>query len=156
MKSGALHSRPGKERAEKTGGLLRGALAIGLVVAAIAVVMLTSPTATRQPESSGPAVSKGDYAAPSLDRFLLVSSSDEDGNEDGVNETHVRRYRSPEGDRIFSMTSQDRLWAWSLDTHGDDDKDVERNYVIRDSDCDGRFDERYSMDQQFLLPECLE
>ena len=32
---------------------------------------------------------------------------------------------------------------------------LERNFVIRDSDCDGSFDERYSLDEQFYVPDCL-
>ena len=156
MSSQAVHGRAHRGRADKKGGLLRGALAIALVVAAIAVVILTSPTTTRQ--SATPQIAEtteAGHATPSLDRFMLVSSSDDDGDGDGVNETHVRRYRNPEGDKIFSMTTQDRLWAWSLDTHGDDDTNIDQNYVVRDSDCDGRFDERYPLDAQFQVPTCL-
>jgi hypothetical protein len=51
------------------------------------------------------------------------------------------------------MTSNGRLWAWSLDTR--DDESGVHNYVIRDSNCDGVFDEVYGLDAEFHVPECL-
>ena len=104
------------------------------------------------------AVEKGDYQAPDLGDFLLVGAEDGDGDGHGVEETRIRRYRNRAGDSVFSMTTKDRLWAWSLESHGgagEADPDPDRNYVIRDSDCDGTFDERYSLDDQFHVPDCL-
>ena len=98
----------------------------------------------------------GGYPAPDMSQFLLVGEEDGDGDGDGVNETHIRRYRNLAGDSAFSMTTKDRLWAWSLESHGPSEADPERNYVIRDSDCDGTFDERYGLDEQFHVPDCLE
>ena len=51
------------------------------------------------------------------------------------------------------MTTRDRLWAWSLNTR-DNDSGV-RNYVIRDSNCDGVFDEVYGLDDEYHVPDCL-
>ena len=101
------------------------------------------------------AVESGVYQAPDLSQFLLVGDEDGDGDGDGVNETRILRYRNLAGYSAFSMTTKDRLWAWSLDSHGPGEVDPERNYVIRDSDCDGRFDERYGLDEQFHVPDCL-
>ena len=50
---------------------------------------------------------------------------------------------------MFTMTARDQLWAWSVDAVDDDDSDLNRNYVLRDSDCDGGFDERYRLDEGF-------
>ena len=72
-----------------------------------------------------------------------------------MEESQVQRYRNLSGDRIFSLTTNEQLWAWSLDSKGGDDADISRNYVIRDSDCDGVFDQRYGLDEEFLLPDCV-
>lgn len=95
------------------------------------------------------------YPPPALQGYLLTGEYDDDGNGDGIKETRVRHYRNPAGDQLFNMTTGGVLWAWSLNRHGDDDADVSRNYVIRDSDCDGRFDERYRLDQEFHVPACV-
>lgn len=97
----------------------------------------------------------GTYPAPDMSQFLLVSEEDGDGDGDGVNETHILRYKNVAGDSAFSMTTKDRLWAWSLESHGPGEADPGRNYVIRDSNCDGTFDERYGLDEQFYVPDCL-
>lgn len=96
------------------------------------------------------------YQAPDIRQFLLISENDGDGDGDGVKETHILRYRNLAGDNVFSMTTKGRLWAWSLESHvGAGGADSDRNYVIRDSDCDGVFDGRYRLDEQFHVPDCL-
>jgi hypothetical protein len=94
------------------------------------------------------------YEAPDISQFISVSEEDGDGDGDGIKETRIRRYKNLAGDKAFSMTTGDRLWAWSLESHASG-ADPERNFVIRDSDCDGTFDERYSLDEEFHVPECL-
>ena len=98
-------------------------------------------------------VEAGQYTAPDLDGFNLHDERDADGDGDGVNETHIKHYLNQSGDSIVSMVIGDQLWAWSLDTH-DNDSGV-HNYVIRDSNCDGIFDEVYSLDDEFHVPDCL-
>ena len=100
-------------------------------------------------------VEKGMYFRPELSDYELHNEYDDDGDSDGVKETHVRRYINSTGDSAFSLTTRGTLWAWSLDIKGDDDSDIHKNYVIRDSNCDTVFDERYSLDAQFHVPECL-
>jgi len=100
-------------------------------------------------------VEKGTYVEPELDGYALHNESDDDGDGDGINETHVRRYINKAGDTAFSMTTNDKLWAWSLDTKAGDDSDTSKNYVIRDSNCDGIFDQRYSLNAEFHVPSCL-
>jgi hypothetical protein len=56
---------------------------------------------------------------------------------------------------IVSMTTKGRLWAWSREQHAGG-AGLDHNYVIRDSNCDGIFDERSSLDEQFHIPDCLE
>ena len=98
-------------------------------------------------------VSAGQYAAPDLGGFKLHDERDADGDGDGVNDPHIKRYLNEAGDSVVSMTTNDRLWAWSLDAY--DNESGELNYVIRDSNCDGVFDEVYSLDNEFHVPDCL-
>jgi hypothetical protein len=95
----------------------------------------------------------GNFEPPSLDGFNMHAERDADGDGDGVNETRIRQYLNNKGDSLVSMTSKGRIWAWSLNTN-DNDSAV-RNYVIRDSDCDGSFDEVYGLDDDFHVPECV-
>ena len=101
------------------------------------------------------AADKGEFRGPGMEGFVKIQEYDADGNGDGDKETLVRRFRNLNGDLMFTMTTKDQLWAWSVDAVDDDDSDVNRNYVLRDSDCDGRFDERYRLDEGFNLPDCL-
>ena len=101
------------------------------------------------------AAMKGEFNAPAIDTFIFHGESDGDGDGDGINETRIRRYLNKNGDSIFSMSSGDRLWAWSLSTQGSEESDLEKNYVIRDSNCDGIFDEKYGLEEEFHVPECI-
>ena len=106
--------------------------------------------------SAGPAAAMqrgADLPPPNLDDYVVIDDELADGDGDGVKETQIRHYGNLAGDRIFSMTSDGILWAWSLEGHGGGG-DPEHNYVIRDSDCDGAFDERYGLDEEFNVPEC--
>jgi hypothetical protein len=101
------------------------------------------------------AVEKGGFQPPDLTKFLLISAEDADGDGDGVKETHIVRYQDVAGDKLFSMTTKGRLWAWSLETPGGEEAASGWNYVIRDSNCDGVFDEKYRLDEEFHVPDCL-
>ena len=93
------------------------------------------------------------FDPPGLDGFIVHSERDGDGDGDGVNETRIKQYLNQQGDSLVSMTTKGRVWAWSLNTR--DNESGVRNYVIRDSDCDGTFDEVYSLDDDFHVPECV-
>jgi hypothetical protein len=94
-----------------------------------------------------------DFKPPDMEGFSLHDERDADGDGDGVNETHIMHYLSQSGDSIVSMTTRGRIWAWSLDTRDEDTGT--KNYVIRDSNCDGMFVEVYGLDDQFHVPDCL-
>ena len=93
------------------------------------------------------------FEPPNMEGFNLHSERDADGDGDGVNETHIMQYVNSNGDSMFSMSTQGRIWAWSLDTR--DSSIGTSNYVIRDSDCDGNFDEVYGLDDEFHVPACV-
>ena len=98
----------------------------------------------------------GNFPVPHLTGFLFDHEWDADGDGDGIKETHMKLYRNGTGDSIFSATTMGVVWAWSLNTHGDDDALRSSNFVIRDSNCDGTFDEVYALDEEFHVPSCLE
>jgi hypothetical protein len=100
---------------------------------------------------SGMAQAK-DFTPPDLEGFNLHAERDADGDGDGENETRLHTYLNANGDSLVSFTTNGRLWAWSLDTRNDEVGP--RNYVIRDSNCDGTFDEVYGLDDEFHVPDC--
>jgi len=93
------------------------------------------------------------FTPPELEGFNLHDERDADGDGDGKNETRLGQYLNSNGDSIVSFTSNGKLWAWSLDTRDSDIGSV--NYVIRDSDCDGIFDEVYGLEDEFHVPDCV-
>ena len=95
----------------------------------------------------------GQFSPPDLEGFNQHDERAADGDGDGQNETTLGQYLNANGDSIVSFTSNGRVWAWSLDTR--DNELGPENYVIRDSDCDGTFDEVYGLDDEFHVPECV-
>ena len=65
----------------------------------------------------------------------------------------IAQYLNSNSDSIVSFTSNGQLWGWSLNTRKDESG--QRNYVIRDSNCDGIFDEVYGLDDEFHVPDCV-
>ena len=98
-------------------------------------------------------VAAAQFQPPKLDGFNMHAERDADGDEDGVKETHIKQYFNTTGDSIVSMSTKGKIWAWSLNTRGNESG--ERNYVIRDSNCDGVFDEVFGLDDEFHVPACL-
>jgi hypothetical protein len=93
------------------------------------------------------------FTPPALEGFNQHDERDADGDGDGKNETKLGQFLNANGDSIVSFTSNGQVWAWSLDTR--DSEIGSENYVIRDSDCDGVFDEVYGLDEEFHVPDCV-
>ena len=93
------------------------------------------------------------FEPPDMEGFLLHDERDADGDGDNVNETHIKHYLNPNGNSVFSMTTNGKLWAWSLNTR--DDESGPNNYVIRDSNCDGVFDQVYGLAEEYHVPDCV-
>ena len=110
----------------------------------LAIVVVSTPVI---------AADTGEFNAPSLDGFTLVSEEYADGDGDGKKETHVRHYKNARGDLMFNMTTKGVMWAWSKQSHAG--ADSQRNFVIRDSNCDGAYDQKYKLDEEYHVPECL-
>lgn len=95
----------------------------------------------------------GKFQPPDIEGFTSHGERDADGDGDGVKETRIQQYLNSNGDSAYSMTTNGRLWAWSLDTR--DNESGPYNYVIRDSNCDGIFDEVYGLEEEYHVPECV-
>jgi hypothetical protein len=104
---------------------------------------------------AGPAqaAEEGFFKGPGMEGFVKIEVYEADGDGDGEKETLVRRFRNLDGDSMFTMTTGEKLWAWSLESL--QGEGIENNYVLFDSDCDGRFDRRYGLDEEFSPPDCL-
>jgi hypothetical protein len=113
----------------------------------LTIILMVSLTGWLQLAQAAP------FTPPDLEGFNLHDERDADGDGDGKNETRLGQYLNADGDSIVSFTSKEQVWAWSLDTR--DDESGLRNYVIRDSNCDGIFDEVYGLDDEFHVPDCL-
>jgi hypothetical protein len=140
-------NRPGAGYAACTGESCRprrASLFLALLLIAD-IIGVVGPTGMAQASQFHP---------PKLDGYSLTGEQDTDGDGDGVKETHVQQFLNAAGDSIFSMTTNGHLWAWSLETKGEATSGPQ-NYVIRDSDCDGVFDEVYSLDDKYYLPDCV-
>jgi len=130
-----------------TGGASLPSRRTGKALAALRMAIIAIATA------GAPLAHAENFTPPSMEGFSLHSERDADGDSDGVNETHIMQYMNTNGDSLFSMTTRGRTWAWSLDTR--DSNSGPSNYVIRDSDCDGSFDEVYGLDDEFNVPDCV-
>ena len=116
-------------------------------ISLLTVILIVSLTGMLQMAQAAP------FTPPDLEGFKLHDERDADGDDDGNNETRLGQYLNSNGDSVVSFTSNQRVWAWSLDTR--DDEAGPRNYVIRDSNCDGIFDEVYGLDDEFHVPDCV-
>lgn len=101
------------------------------------------------------AAETGVFQPPSLDGYTKDREFDVDVNEDGINETHVVKYVNTAQDIIYKYTTNGKTWAWGAGVNSGDKSDITKNYAVRDSNCDGKFDEKYTRTEEFYLPSCL-
>jgi hypothetical protein len=147
QKRSLSENSPGAVHAARTGdscrsGMMSLPLALFIIVGILAIVGSAGTAEATQ------------FNPPKLDGYSLANEHDADGDGDGVKETHVQQYFDASGDSIYSMTTNGHVWAWSLETKGESTSGPQ-NYVIRDSNCDGVFDEVYSLEDKYYLPDCV-
>lgn len=102
------------------------------------------------------AMEKGVFQPPSLDGYTLdrTKYSDKDTIIDGIKETKIEVFKNSSGQIIAKYTTNNKTWAWAklMDPSDVNNIDTSINYVIRDSDGDGKFDEMYNRTEDFYLP----
>lgn len=103
------------------------------------------------------AMEKGEYAVPSLNGYTLDHTKQLDKDEimDGIKETTFERYKNAAGQKILKYTTNGKTWAWGILGNPSNPNDLTNNYVILDSDGDGKFDEKYLGNEDFFLPKLL-
>lgn len=105
--------------------------------------------------ASGLAFEMGVFEPPSLDGYSLVEEKllDKDEVKDGTKETRLEKYQSRSGEKIGKYVTGGKNWAWAVAPNRKDVCHYPDNYVIRDSDGDGVFDEQYRFcGEEFWLP----
>lgn len=97
----------------------------------------------------------GYFQPPELDGFEVIEPVRVDVNDDGTPESLLSKYTHAVGDSILSISTQDRVWVWSVSRSLGDPDDIERNHNILDTNCDGEFDTRLPRKQDVHIPACL-
>ncbi|MCB1864639.1 MAG: hypothetical protein KDG50_04370 [Chromatiales bacterium] len=105
---------------------------------------------------SSMAVETGSYKAPAPDeqKYNAVGTKGVDGDNDGELESGQVHYKNEIGRKIIRYTYGENTWAWAVIDQPVRLMDVDNNHVIVDSDCDGRFDQRFHLREDFFLPPC--
>lgn len=102
------------------------------------------------------AMEKGVFKPPSQEGFIYEKEFNVDVDEDGIGETHVTKYVNAEKVIIYKYTTEGKTWAWGRSKPRSEDRsDITKNFAIMDSNCDDDFDERYRVDEEFYLPDCM-
>lgn len=101
------------------------------------------------------AMETGTFAPPSLEGYAFIDEKllDKDEIKDGIKETRLEKYQNGSGWKIGKYIADGKAWAWAVAPNRKDVCRYPDNYVIRDSDGDGIFDERYRYcGEDFWLP----
>lgn len=101
---------------------------------------------------------KGKYLPPSLDGFTFVQKWDDDWNENGTLDSLIKQFKNFRRDivTVFYKRNTNTIWAWSLDTYGDKDSELNANYAIVDTNGDGKFNKRYNLGEDVKAPMWVE
>ena len=96
----------------------------------------------------------GNFKKPSLKGYSFQQAWDDDWNENGIKDTTIKLYKNSRGNAISKAYKKgsNQIWGWSLNTNNDNNKNILKNYVIVDTDGDGDFDTRYSLNDDVPLP----
>lgn len=108
--------------------------------------------------SMGFSAEKGNFHPPSLKGYSFNAKWDIDWDEDKRVDTTIKNYKNTKGDSIAKLYKKgtSKIWAWSLDSYGDDNLGIIKNYTLIDTNNDGKLDTRYSMDEDIPLPSWVE
>ena len=116
------------------------------LIAAIAALAASTPSA---------AFEWGEFPGPSLEGYELERIKHIDKNEerDGEQETLVEIFNDGEDHYVLRYTTNGVVWAWGIiGDHESGPENTTSNFAIRDSNGDGKFDQRYVGTEEFFLP----
>ena len=97
------------------------------------------------------------FKKPSLDGFWHYGDVSVDKDKDGVKESVISFYKNSQGDKILKTRTNNQIWKWGEKSHNyPQDKDnITKNYIIIDTDCDGKFDAKHNLESVDSIPSCL-
>ncbi len=136
-------------------GLTRAVVFPGLSILPFAVLLhapLFAQADSADLATSGPmAVDPAGFAAPSQEGFELRGTHMMDASPaiEGP-ETAVEIFLNPPGDTIYRISLHGVTWGYGWLPGGE----ATEGHILRDSDCDGDFDEKWSPTAPFSAPEC--
>lgn len=120
--------------------------------ALIGVVLHHAPALAQEGAADGPfAVDSTGFTHPSLENAELRGTRLVDASLaiEGAEST-VEVFEKPDGHVIYRISLHGVTWAYGWLPGGD----ARAGYILRDRDCDGGFEEKWSPTAPFSAPEC--
>lgn len=76
------------------------------------------------------AAETGNFKKPSLKGYTYQMQWLSDWDKNGINETRTKLYRNSAGNENAKLFKKgtNKIWGYLLDTYGDDDSDITKNY----------------------------
>ena len=96
----------------------------------------------------------GNFKRPSLKGYSFDKVFYMDMNEDGTNDTKIEIYKNNNGDKVLKSYKKgtNEIWSWGLDSTNDNNSNIQKNYIVVDTDGDGSFDTKYKLEEEIPLP----
>jgi hypothetical protein len=97
----------------------------------------------------------GIFKLPSLDRYSFNVQWSYDFDGDGRKESYIKNYMAGNNESlsIFYKIDTSIMWGYSQKSLQEDRYDTHHNNGVIDSDGDGIFDVRYSLDSNIIMPD---
>lgn len=105
------------------------------------------------PAASAMETKEEGWPVPDMTGYTFKTSGylDKDKEKDGVKETLLEIWEDSKGNHINKYITNGITWAYCTVSNP---KDPSRDHVIRDPNCDGKFEEKYDPYELFYLPNC--
>lgn len=97
----------------------------------------------------------GNFQKPSLKGYGFNAKWNIDWDEDGRVDSTIINYKNSKGDvvaRVYKIGTN-KVWMTGLDSNGDNDSNILKNYNLVDTNNDGMFDTMYNMTEDIPLPK---
>ncbi len=104
--------------------------------------------------SGAPVLAQDDaaFVGPSTEGFVRNQKGIFDFDDDGEPETFAQGFTNRAGDQLIEYAALGGIiWAVLFKSAGSDE-----SYVLSDTDCDGRFDQRAPISEGVVRPSCLD
>jgi hypothetical protein len=96
-----------------------------------------------------------EYQVPDLTGYEYIKHIMKDKDSDGIKETRMDGWKNVHGHRVIKYSKDGIVYGWAKQVKSVPKGDLDNNYCILDTDCDGIFDTKIGPDEGFGPPECL-